>query len=248
MKSRRPALSRSAQRLLLALQADAPPPAADSPDAAALIAVDLAARGSDGRLVLTAAGRAHLARMAAGKEDGIDPFLAQHLALGHDIQDGVAVIVDEGESPLIWLARRKGRDGRPLIEPVELMAGERLRADFTMAQMTPRITANWSASIGQSRRDGSGGAGAMTDAVLAARQRVTHALDAVGPEMAGLLLDVCCFLKRLEDTERERRWPPRTAKVVLQLGLVRLGRHYGYAAAVSGTGAMLRGWTAPDAA
>jgi hypothetical protein len=111
----------------------------------------------------------------------------------------------------------------------------------------PRVTANWSAAVAQDRRGGSRGM-AFTDAVIAARQRLRHALDAVGPEFIGLLVDVCCFLKRLDDVERERGWPPRSAKVVLQLGLDRLARHYGYETAARGPSrAEMRNWTAEDA-
>ena len=72
-----------------------------------------------------------------------------------------------------------------------------------------------------------------------------QALDAAGPEFGGLLLDVCCFLKGLDDIERERAWPSRSAKVVLQLALDRLARHYGYAAQVRGPAhAAIRTWLA----
>jgi Domain of unknown function (DUF6456) len=59
---------------------------------------------------------------------------------------------------------------------------------------------------------------------------------APGPEFASLLLDFCCFLKGLEDVERERVWQARSAEVVRQLALDRLARHYGYMATVRGYG------------
>lgn len=168
----------------------------------------------------------------------IDPLRAQHMQIArHQIRDeagAVSVMVDEAESPLAWLARRKGRDGRALIEPVQLLAGERLRAEFTRANLMPRITSNWSASVATGPRGAS--PATFADAVIGARQRVRAALDAVGPEFSGLLVDVCCFLKGLEQVESERRWPPRSAKVVLQLGLDRLARHYGLSGQARGRG------------
>jgi len=77
---------------------------------------------------------------------------------------------------------------------------------------------------------------------------VRQALDAAGPEFSGLLVDVCCFLKGLEGIERERAWPTRSAKIVLQLALERLARHYGYAAKATGREhAPVRTWLADGA-
>lgn len=182
--------------------------------------------------------------------DGIDPFRAQHLDLAtRDLmtETGVTqVLVNDSESPLAWLARRKGRDGRAMIGPDQFIAGERLRADFTRGHMTPRVTSSWS-GIGRTRGSGSGGSD-MTDLIVASRQRVRLALDACGPEFSGLLLDVCCFLRGLEDVERERGWPSRSAKVVLQLALDRLARHYGLRSDARGADGSIRTWLADNAA
>lgn len=184
----------------------------------------------------------------------VGAFRAQHLVLSQRqivIDLGrVSVVVDEIESPISWLARRRGRDGRPLIEVHQLQSGERLRTDFTRALLMPRTTSNWSNPLAAARHGGgTERADSLTETIVAARQRVRHALDAVGPEFSGLLVDVCCFLKGLEGIERERAWPARSGKIVLQLALDRLARHYGYASQTRGpVRAKVRTWLADDAA
>jgi hypothetical protein len=152
------------------------------------------------------------------------------------------------ESPLDWLRRRRDANGRPLIGEAAFSAGERLRRDFTFGQLMPRVTARWETPIARGRRSGGHGPAELSDNALAARQRVRRAIEAVGPELRGVLLDVCCFLKGIEEVERERGWPPRSAKVVLGLALERLARHYGFAD--QAVGAPRRGriesWGTPD--
>lgn len=184
-------------------------------------------------------------------EEAVGAFRARHLDLStRDLmtEAGVShVTVNDSESPLAWLASRKGRHGKRLIGQDQFIAGERLRADFTRGHLSPRVTSNWT-GIGRTRGSG-GGAGEMTDLIVASRQRVRIALEACGPEFAGILLDVCCFLQGLEDVERIRGWPPRSAKVVLQLALDRLARHYGLSEKAQGeSAARIRTWLADDAA
>jgi hypothetical protein len=183
-------------------------------------------------------------------DDPINPHRARHLALNlRNIagDDGVAaVLVNDSESPLAWLARRKGRDGQAMIGAHQFLAGEKLRADFTLGHMTPRVTANWAAPTGQPNAGNA--AVEITDRALSSRQRVSQAMEACGPEFAGLLMDVCCFLRGLEDVERERGWPARSAKIVLQLALDRLARHYGLLREARGpASAAVRTWLAEDA-
>ena len=82
--------------------------------------------------------------MKAGEPQAptIDAFRSQHLDVAErQIAPEYGrsnVTIDESESPLAWLARRRGRNGRALIEPHQFQAGERLRADFTWAKADRR--------------------------------------------------------------------------------------------------------------
>jgi hypothetical protein len=142
--------------------------------------------------------------------------------------DGVSALatVNLSESPLGQLMRRKTRTGASFLSLAEFEAGERLRSDYTRGQIMPRLGANWVASVASGKRGGGNGIAELTDSALAARQRVDRAITVVGPELSGVLIDVCCFLKGLEQVELERGWPVRSAKIVLKTALGVLSRHY----------------------
>lgn len=140
-------------------------------------------------------------------------------------------IRNNAESPIAWLYTRRGADGQPLIGEAEFNAGERLRADFHFARMSPNVTQSWSqtAGTGGGRRGAPGADVDLADNVIAAAERVRRALASVGPELSGILIDVCGHLKGLEDVERGAKWPQRSAKIVLGMALAALARHYGFA-------------------
>jgi hypothetical protein len=213
------------------------------------LARELILRSGDDAFVIGNVGRAFLRRLLAG-DDG---FGAQHQTRAVEEildEDGKSrpITVNLDESPLVALRHRKGRDGRPLIGAAEFAAGERFRADYSRAQIMPRVTANWSASVATSRRGGGpGGMAELTAAAIDARRRVDRAAAAVGPELAGTLIDFCCFLMGIEEIERSRQWPARSAKLVLRLALAALARHYGLSpSATGGEGGTIRHWGTSD--
>jgi hypothetical protein len=199
------------------------------------------------QLHLTEEGRAHVRRLSP--TFGADGFRAQHSQIApRTLEKGAPPVpFNEGESPLAWLARRKGRDGVPFLTPPLVEAGERFRKDVTQAQILQRVTANWEAAIASSRRAADGGVN-ISETAIDARQRLSRAFAAVGPDLAGLLTDVCGYLKGLERVESERGWPPRSGKVVLKIALQRLADHYGLATEARGrasAGPTLQ-WGEPD--
>jgi hypothetical protein len=175
----------------------------------------------EGRFVLSQIGRSFVARMA----DARDPFGAQHRVM--ERRGARAVGVNLAESPLTLLRTRKDANGAPLLSEAEFLAGERLRRDFTMALMSPKVTATWPPQQ-TDRQYTNQSILRVSDAALAARQRFWAAGRAVGPELAPVLISVCCHLDGLETIEARYQLPKRSGKAVLKLALQSLARHYGY--------------------
>ncbi|MEO1989386.1 MAG: DUF6456 domain-containing protein [Martelella sp.] len=128
------------------------------------------------------------------------------------------------KTPLDMLARLKARDGSAFLTEEAFAAGERLAEDFNRALMQPRISASLQPRL--ETRGRFAAPSAMSDTAIDARRRVARALKAVGPELADIALDFCCFMKGLEQIERERQWPVRSAKLMVRTALQALARHY----------------------
>jgi len=144
--------------------------------------------------------------------------------------DSLTAVRNLHESPLLRLLKLNPQKGEARFEDEQLRAAERLRSDFEKAHLAPRVTANYAPVEGTGSRHWQMSDNAvvrLTDTALAARHRLHEALEAVGPELSGLLMQVCCLTRGLEEVERCVGLPRRTARAVLVLGLTRLARHYG---------------------
>lgn len=203
--------------------------------------IGLTARGTATiRYAITGVGRAWLKRTLAEEaeakrtRDGASPFAAQHRLAGtRQVMDpGTGrpeqLAVNLGESPLGWLARRKGVDGRPFLSPAEVEAGERLRSDFEVAQMGPSVAQDWRKFLTPGDKlSGSPCPRGPAEGPSAARDRVSAALASLGPGLSDIAVRTCCFLEGLEASERRFGWSARSGKVVLKIALQRLAEHYG---------------------
>lgn len=129
------------------------------------------------------------------------------------------------DSPVTVLGRRRDKDGRPFLSRELVAAAERLREDFELAQMGPRVAQNWDRFLtgadrgpwrGEDRPTGPAGA----------RERVASALRDLGPGLGDMVLRCCCYLEGLEAAEQRMGWSARSGKIVLRIALQRLKRHY----------------------
>ena len=198
--------------------------------------------GKVARYGITAAGRASLKRLLeedrigkaarAGFAEASTPFQTQHQIYGErkvmsrDGSGAEVVRFNLAESPLLVLGRKKDREGKPYLAPELIEAGERLREDFELAQMGPRVTQNWDRFLAGGN-DGPAGSRGPSEGPTAARERLARAMTSLGPGLSDVVLRVCCLLEGLEAAERRLGWSARSGKVVLKIALQRLADHYG---------------------
>jgi hypothetical protein len=128
-----------------------------------------------------------------------------------------SVTVNLGESPLTWLHAHGHLEDR-LFE-----AGERLRADYERAQLSPGVTMRWDPV--RIRSTGDPGLNA-TERQIAARRRFDRAMAQAGRGLQDILWRVVCACDALSAAEKSLDWPARSGKLVLRIALDRVAEFY----------------------
>lgn len=127
------------------------------------------------------------------------------------------VTVNLAESPLSWLRARGHLTDR------QHEAGERLRADYERAQLSPSITMRWDAV----RIAATGDRGLTPgERQTAARERFDAAIAHAGRGLSDILWRVACAGEGLPAAEKALDWPARSGKLVLRIALDRIADFY----------------------
>ena len=192
---------------------------------------------------ITPVGRAALKRLLteertprgtpAGLEEAQSPFQEQHRffaereVAGEDGTGDRRLRFNLAESPLSVLGRKRDKEGVAYLSGNLIEAGERLREDFELAQMGPRVAQNWDRFLTVGGRGQMQASRGPAEGPQDARVRVAKALEALGPGLSDIVFRICCFLEGLETAEKRLGWSARSGKVVLKIALERLAMHYG---------------------
>jgi hypothetical protein len=148
----------------------------------------------------------------------------------------------ETESPVLnRLSASPDDNGRPFLDKHHLAAAERLERLIARAQLRPRMTMSYDPA---SVRSGAKPQGhELADSAADARRLLNRLASTLPEDCWSVAVDVCGLGKGLQVVETERRWPRRSAKLVLRIALEQLAFEFGLAPHVAGEqGAGNRGW------
>lgn len=208
--------------------------------------IGLSRGGRVSQYKITPDGRAALAELTAAREQaarhreesltksGLAGFIG---AARGDTETSISKRTRYGlqETPVQMLGRLNNRHGQPFLSREMVLAGERLREDYELAQIGAQFQADFDEGcIGEARehkekaaKQGSTiGDTKGSDISCAANRRVAVALSALGPGLSDIAMRCCCQLEGLEAAERALGWSARSGKIVLRIALQQLEQHY----------------------
>lgn len=147
------------------------------------------------------------------------------------------------DNALARLAGSRDEGGKPFLQPHHLAAASQLSGLIDRARLMPRVTMSYDPSRIGGGRNAANGVSETSDSAASARQRVSILAATLPLDCWGVIFDVCGLGKGLQAIETERRWPRRSAKLVLRIGLEQLASQFGLSPHVAGRqGETMRGW------
>lgn len=157
-------------------------------------------------------------RMVELRDFGTPEIKQHHLVVIEGTKEAHARVADQRPMDRYWLRGELCHFNRDL-NRVMYEAGCRLRSDWSMAGLEPRVTANLF-GVG-------GGSDDRSDRQIAAKVRCQRALIEVGPVVSDILVHVACLDGEAAQWALAKGWrraadgmPP------LRLALEHLARHY----------------------
>ncbi|WP_323014335.1 DUF6456 domain-containing protein [Devosia sp.] len=140
-------------------------------------------------------------------------------------------------------SRIAGRGQEAFLASHHLAAATRFEALVRRAQLPPRLTMSYDPAHVGGRQRGAGDTAHMGDGAAEARLALSRIASKLPAECWGVLFDVCGLGKGLQQVETERRWPRRSAKLVLRISLEQLAAQFGLREEAAGkNSAPVQGW------
>jgi hypothetical protein len=135
---------------------------------------------------------------------------------------------------LMRLAAGRGASEPAFLAPHHMAAAERFERLIRRAQLAPRVTMSYDPANAGGRGRSANGVETASDGAADARLHLSRMAASLPPDCWGVLFDVCGLGKGLQLIETERRWPRRSAKLVLRIGLEQVAAHFGLSAHAKG--------------
>ncbi len=171
----------------------------------------------------------HLA--SAGVGTSSTGFGEQHSDMR--VVQGSLTRLNINEGPLLRLSyARNGRS--PFLEPHHLLAAKKIETLVARTQMLQRTTMSYDPTRTGQGNKSSGLGPDLGDNALDARRKLQNCLDRLPLDCASVVMDVCGFQKGLQLIETERKWPRRSVKLILRIGLEQLCAFFEFAPTIIG--------------